>query len=214
MKIERDGAHVLKLMRLAAHAFDCVLVYLIDCHIKADVACRRVFNVVHDCIVCVAADLVVRFAVAVKAEQNQVCFRQINRVRAVRDHIDDKKAHLLCFNNKVAYSLCAVFPHERFATAKKQNAHAHIEKRLHFTLYLLIRVNDGRYVVDRTVLARKIAFICNNDRAENRVFFMEENSLYAECGKLPKRRKLHNVKTIQENSPDDKCAKLVTARAV
>ena len=148
MKIERYGAHVFEFVCLAANAFDCMLVYLIDCHIKADVAARRVFDVVHDCIVCVAANLVVRFAVAVKTEQNQVCFGQINRVCAVCNHIDNKKAHLLCFNYKVADRLCAVFPHESLAAAKKQNTHTHVEKRLHFALYLFIRVDDGRYVID------------------------------------------------------------------
>ena len=111
--------------------------------------------------------------VTVQAQEDQVCFRQVNGEGTVGDYIDDQKAHFLGFHNKIPERLFTVPPKEGLASAEEQDPHTQIVECLHFLTDFIIGVNYGGEVIHRAVLALEVAFISNDHRSQDRLLLSE-----------------------------------------
>ena len=106
--------------------------------------------------------------------------------RPIRNHVDDEKAHALCFYHQIPERACAILPKKCFAPTEEQNANAHVIELLHFLPNLFIGMDDCCDIVDGAVLAMQIAFIGYDDRSENCRFLFKQNCLYAKGSKVKK----------------------------
>ena len=61
-------------------------------------------------------------------------------------------------------------PEEGLTAAEEQDTDSHIVELLHLLADLLIGMHNGGDIVDGTVLALQIAFVCYNNRSQNRLF--------------------------------------------
>ena len=150
-----------------------ILVDLVDGHVEADVIRSGVFDVLHNGVISIATDCIMTLPVAVQTEQDQIRFRQINREGAVRDYIDDEKTHLLCFHHQITQGAISIPPEEGLTSAEEQDTDSHIVELLHLPANLLIGMYNGGDIVDGTVLTFQIAFVCYNDRSQNRLLLSE-----------------------------------------
>ena len=153
MKIKGNGTDVFCVTSSQANVSDCVFVDSIDSHIKADIIRSSVLDILHYCIVGVAANYIMSFFVSVKAEQNQVGFGQVDRECTVRHNIDNQKTHLLSFNNQITNCFLAVLPQERFTATEEKDSYTHIVKLLHFGANLFIWMYNSGEVVYGTMFA-------------------------------------------------------------
>lgn len=102
VKVKGDGTNVFGIAGGNTYVAHASFVDLVDRHVEADVVRRGTLDVSHNGVVGVAADLVVALFVTVKAQKDQVGFGKINGKGAVGDYVDDKEAHLLCFDHEVS----------------------------------------------------------------------------------------------------------------
>ena len=207
VKIEGYRPYILGFFGKEADISYGILVDLIDRHIKADVVRGCVSYVFHDAVVGVASDGVVARFIAVEAEEDQICFRKIDRVGTVCHGINDEKAHFLGFPNEIAQSKVPITPKEGFASAEKKNANAHVIKLLHFALDLTVGMDDSGDIVDRAMLAMQIAFVGDDHRAEDGGFLTEQDRLKPKACEMKKRRNFHRDfpfdSLIQEDKNED-----------
>ena len=173
VEIERDCPYVFRVLRDLANVTHGILVDLIDGHVETDVVRCGVLDVFHDGVERVASDGVVAFPVAVKAQENQVRFGQVNRLRSVRDHVDNHEAHSLGLDDQIPDGQIAVSPQERLAAAEEENAGAHVVQCLHLFFDLYVGMHYRGDVVDGTVLAFQVAAVGYDDGAENRIFLFK-----------------------------------------
>lgn len=195
-----------------ANMLHSILVDLVDGHVEADVIGGGMFNILHDGVVGIATDCIMTLPVAVQTEQNQVRFRQINREGTVGHHIDDEKAHLLCFYHQIPQGAFSVPPEEGLTAAEEQDADSHVVELLHFSADLLIGMHNGGDVIDGTMLTLQVAFVCYNDRSQDRLLLAEQNSFDTETCKMQKGRKLH--KCTSQNSIETDTGNLITEQLV
>ena len=193
MEIEGHRTHVFRVARGKAHIAHMVLVDLVDRHVEADVIRARARDILHDGVVRIAANCIVALPVAVQAQKDQIRFRKIDGKRAVRYDIHNEKAHGLRLDNQLSQRALAVAPEEGLAAAEEEDTHAHVVELLHLPADLFKWMDDRRDVVDRAVLAVQVAFVGQNHRPEDRLFFPQQDRFYAEGGKVQKRGWLHGV---------------------
>ncbi len=187
VKIERYGADVFGVTGCNTYIPHTVLVDLIDGHVKAYIVCSGIADVLHDGIVGVAPDLVMALPVSVQAQKDQICLREIDRERAVRNNIDDEKTHAFCFNDQISQRAVTISPKKCLTTAEEQDAYTHIIQLLHFLSDLFIRMDDCRYVVYGAVFAMQVASVCYDHSSEDRRLLSEEDRLGAKSCKIQKR---------------------------
>ena len=193
MKIEGNSADVRRISGDQTDMAHSIFVDAIDSHVKTDIVRGCVLNVLHDGVVGITANGVVPLAITVQTEQNQVSFRKLERKSAVGDNIDDQKTNFLCFDDQLPQGTVTVMPEEGFTSAKEENAHAHIVKLLHLFTNLRVGIKNRGNVVDRTVPALQITFVSENDGAENRFSFFEQDCPNAEFREMEKRRNFYIV---------------------
>ena len=180
MKIERNGAYILCIPSRNAYVFDRVFIDLIDRHIKTDIVGRGVSNILHNDVVGISTHGVMTLSIAVKTEQNEICFGKINGKRTVGHDVYDQKAHLFRFDDQIFDCFIAVFPQKSLSSTEKQNSNAHIVETPHLFYNLHVRMDNRRYIIDGAMLAFQIASVRYNDRSKNRISLTEKNRLQSE----------------------------------
>ena len=191
MEIKGHRPHVFRVARGKAHIAHMALVDLVDRHVEADVVRTRAHDVLHDGVIGIAADLIVALPVAVQTQKDQIRFRKIDGKRTVRHDIHNEKAYGLRFDDQLSQRALAVAPEEGLAAAEEEDAHAYIIELLHLPADLFIWMDDCRDIIDRAVFAVQVAFVGQDHRPEDRLFFSQQDRLDAEGGKVQKRRWFH-----------------------
>ena len=79
MEIEGNGSDMFRIPCSFADMLYCIFVDLIDRHIKTDVICRSIADIFHDGIIGIPTNEVMPFPVTIQTEQDQICFRQVDR---------------------------------------------------------------------------------------------------------------------------------------
>ena len=95
MEIKGHSPNVLRIEGGQAYVAHTVLVDFVYRHIEADVIRGSIFDVFHNSVVSITANVVVALSVTVKAEKYQISLGKINGIRAVRYHVDYEKAYFL-----------------------------------------------------------------------------------------------------------------------
>ncbi len=170
MEVEGNGAYVGFVFGYIAHGTDAGFIDLVDGHVEADVICGGGINILHNALVGVAAYGVVVLGIAIQTQQDEVRLRQIQCLGAVGNNVDDAEPHLPCFYYQISQAFAGVFPQKGFSAAKEEDAHAHVEKLLHFFFDLLVGVDNCGDVVDGAMLTVQVAAVCYNDGAQYRFF--------------------------------------------
>ena len=186
MEVEGNGAYVLRVSGKKAYFTHGVFVYLIHCHIEADVVRSGAGDILHDGVIGVAAHGVVTSPVAIQTEQDKIRFRQIEGKGSVRHHVDDEEAHVLCLSHQIAQGKAAITPEESFASTKEKYAYAHVVQLFHLGMDLLVRMDHRRDIVHGAVFTPEIAAVGQDDSTEYRIFSAQEHGLEAEACKIEK----------------------------
>ena len=163
---------------------DCIFIDLINSHIETDIVRRGSCDIFHDCIICITTDSIMAFTISVKAKKYQISFGKVDRKRAICNNVNDQKAHCLGLFDKIPESSVTVSPHKGLSSAEKEDPDSHVKKLLHFTLNLLIRMDDGGDIINRTMFAVQIAFICHNNCSEDRILLAKQDRFYSESRKM------------------------------
>ena len=148
MKIERYRSDILCVTGSNADIPYILLIDLVDSHIETNVVCGSIAYVLHNDVICIAADFIVTLLVTIQAEKNQVGFWKINGECSVRYNINDEKSHLLSFDYQITEITLSVFLEEGFTAAKKENTNTHIIKLLHFISDLIVWMDNRCDIVD------------------------------------------------------------------
>ena len=173
MEVEGDSLYMIRISGQTAYVVHIVLVNLVDRHIETDVTSRGIAYILQDDIVGIAPDGIVPFPVTVQAQEDQICFWQVNGEGTVGNHIDDQETHFLCFNHKIPECFFTVPPKEGLASAEEQDPHTQIVERLHFLTDFIIGVNHSGDVIHRAMLALQIAFVSDDYRSKDRFLLSE-----------------------------------------
>lgn len=148
-----------------------ILVNLIDRHVKADIARRRIPDILHNLVVGVSTDGIMPLPVAVQAEKDEIRFRQIQWKGSVCHHIDNKKSNPFGLNNQIPQGLALILPQKGLPAAEKQDAHSHGIQLPHLPMNPGIRMDHRSNVVHRAVLAGQVASVGHDDCAKDRRLF-------------------------------------------
>lgn len=92
----------------------------------------------------------------------------------------------LRFDDQLSQRALAVAPEEGLAAAEEEDAHAHIIELLHLPADLFIWMDDCRDIIDRAVFAVQVAFVGQDHRPEDRLFFRSRIVLTPKAAKCRK----------------------------